>query len=110
MRYELPNAGPHDFSAAAGANPAPAAADPAVDSDSTQLHTAAPRHLASFFELQLRAYSAHSATAIKTNKKYGGRGIRTPGTLSGTNDFKSFALNRSAIPPKSGTDLILFTA
>ncbi len=34
-------------------------------------------------------------------KNGGGRGIRTPGTLSGTNDFKSFALNRSAIPPIS---------
>lgn len=30
----------------------------------------------------------------------GERGIRTPGTLSGTSDFKSGALNRSAISPE----------
>src|SRR5687768_11725377 len=32
----------------------------------------------------------------------GGRGIRTPGELSPTLVFKTSALNRSAIPPKSG--------
>src|ERR1035438_3456466 len=35
------------------------------------------------------------------SKNNGGRGIRTPGTVSRTNDFKSFALNHSAIPPKT---------
>jgi hypothetical protein len=29
----------------------------------------------------------------------GGRGIRTPGDLAATTDFKSVALNHSAIPP-----------
>src|SRR6185295_10550615 len=31
----------------------------------------------------------------------GGRGIRTPDTLSGTTVFKTAAINHSAIPPKS---------
>jgi len=29
----------------------------------------------------------------------GGRGIRTPGTLSGTTVFKTAGINRSPIPP-----------
>ena len=32
----------------------------------------------------------------------GGRGIRTPGTLSGSTVFKTAALNHSAIPPRAG--------
>ena len=30
----------------------------------------------------------------------GGRGIRTPGTLSGTTVFKTVGINRSPIPPR----------
>jgi hypothetical protein len=30
----------------------------------------------------------------------GGRGIRTPGTLSGTTVFKTAGINRSPIPPQ----------
>ena len=30
----------------------------------------------------------------------GGRGIRTPGTLSGTTVFKTAGINRSPIPPR----------
>ena len=33
----------------------------------------------------------------------GGRGIRTPGTLSGTTVFKTVGINRSPIPPLEGT-------
>jgi hypothetical protein len=36
----------------------------------------------------------------------GGRGIRTPGDLAATTDFKSVALNLSAIPP-SGSDFTI---
>ena len=32
----------------------------------------------------------------------GGRGIRTPGTLSGTTVFKTAGINRSPIPPRQG--------
>ena len=32
----------------------------------------------------------------------GGRGIRTPGTLSGTTVFKTAGINRSPIPPRLG--------
>ena len=31
----------------------------------------------------------------------GGRGIRTPGTVSGTTVFKTAAIDRSAIPPRA---------
>src|SRR5687768_15554258 len=35
-------------------------------------------------------------------KAGGGRGIRTPGTVSRSTVFKTAALNRSAIPPRGG--------
>ena len=36
----------------------------------------------------------------------GGRGIRTPGTLSGTTVFKTAGINHSPIPPQSGKVLV----
>ena len=41
-------------------------------------------------------------------QKYGGeRGIRTPGTLSGTAVFKTACFNHSHIPPREGDLLML---
>src|SRR4029450_4246726 len=37
----------------------------------------------------------------KVYKTGGGRGIRTPDTLSGTTVFKTAAINHSAIPPQA---------
>ena len=39
---------------------------------------------------------------LASAKVGGGRGIRTPDTLSGTTVFKTAAINRSAIPPQLG--------
>ncbi len=56
-----------------------------------------------------RAPQARGAACLKTTHSAharrgahgGGRGIRTPDTLSGTTVFKTAAINRSAIPPQS---------
>jgi hypothetical protein len=40
----------------------------------------------------------------------GGRGIRTPGTLSGTTVFKTAGINRSPIPPREGIPQFTATA
>ena len=41
--------------------------------------------------------------AARATATGGGRGIRTPGTLSGSTVFKTAALNHSAIPPRRTT-------
>jgi hypothetical protein len=38
--------------------------------------------------------------SVKSRETGGGRGIRTPGTLSGTAVFKTACFNRSHIPPR----------
>src|SRR5688572_11094873 len=46
----------------------------------------------------LAGHPSHGSRA----KVGGGRGIRTPDTLSGTTVFKTVAINHSAIPPQVG--------
>ncbi len=41
-----------------------------------------------------------------TLNKFGGRGIRTPGTLSDADDFKSSALNQLGHPSKINENLL----
>ena len=47
-------------------------------------------------QFALEALGAKVANSLKNG---GGRGIRTPGTLSSTTVFKTGAFNHSAIPP-----------
>ena len=48
----------------------------------------------------MRGQAASQAAAESSQvESGGGRGIRTPDTLSGTTVFKTVAINRSAIPP-----------
>ena len=62
------------------------------------------------FDRTIRLYLASNEERRKTNLKLlkmdnlygGGRGIRTPGTLSGTTVFKTAGINRSPIPPRGG--------
>ena len=42
----------------------------------------------------------HTTSTNGRVKSGGGRGIRTPGTLSGTAVFKTAAIDHSAIPPR----------
>jgi putative two-component system response regulator len=57
-------------------------------------------HCADLVGLFLRVVSDEGdAVQLRERRAGGGRGIRTPGTLSGSTVFKTAALNRSAIPP-----------
>ncbi len=49
----------------------------------------------------LLGFRCHKAAALSVlDGNGGGRGIRTPGTLSGTTVFKTAGINRSPIPPR----------
>ena len=57
------------------------------------------------FRKQQNARKAGARVALENNSlsyrlNGGGRGIRTPGTLSGTTVFKTVCFNRSHIPPR----------
>jgi hypothetical protein len=47
------------------------------------------------------ASRSHERSERSVLKVGGGRGIRTPETLSGSTVFKTAAINRSAIPPRA---------
>jgi hypothetical protein len=73
-----------------------------VDRAAEELRVEAARgwHCADLVGLFLSVVSDEGdAGQLRERQAGGGRGIRTPGTLSGSTVFKTAALNRSAIPP-----------
>jgi hypothetical protein len=57
-------------------------------------------------KLRLNWRDARSPHDFRNRNHGGGRGIRTPGTLSGTAVFKTACFNHSHIPPERSSSLV----